>query len=112
MYTIKRNDTGFWFELTENGETIATSIMYTAKASCYNGIESVRKNAIKAPVEDHTKKCKHPKFEIYGNYNFCLKSKNGSIVINGIGYKDKESCLKEIERVRKCSIEEDITTKH
>lgn len=35
-----------------NGEIIATSEGYTAKASCFNGIESVKKNApIAAIVE-------------------------------------------------------------
>ena len=34
-----------------NGEIIAVSEGYKAKASCMNGIESVRKNAPDAPVE-------------------------------------------------------------
>ena len=39
------------FRLTaRNGEIIATSEGYKAKASCMNGIESVRKNAPDAPV--------------------------------------------------------------
>ena len=33
-----------------NGEVIATSEGYKAKASCLNGIESVRKNAPDAPI--------------------------------------------------------------
>ncbi|MBR4727225.1 MAG: YegP family protein [Clostridia bacterium] len=34
-----------------NGEIIAVSEGYKAKASCLNGIESVRKNAPDAPIE-------------------------------------------------------------
>ncbi len=35
----------------KNGEIIAVSEGYKAKASCLNGIESVKKNAPEAPVE-------------------------------------------------------------
>ena len=35
-----------------NGQIIATSEGYTTKASCENGIESVRKNAPEAEVEE------------------------------------------------------------
>ena len=42
----------FRFRLkAKNGEIIATSEGYKAKASCFNGIESVRKNAPDAPIE-------------------------------------------------------------
>ena len=42
----------FRFRLkARNGEIIAVSEGYKAKASCMNGIESVRKNAPDAPVE-------------------------------------------------------------
>ena len=42
----------FRFRLTaKNGQTIAASEGYKAKASAENGIESVRKNAPDAPVE-------------------------------------------------------------
>ena len=42
----------FRFRLkARNGEIIATSEGYKAKAGCLNGIESVRKNAPDAPIE-------------------------------------------------------------
>jgi len=42
----------FRFRLkARNGEIVATSEGYKAKASCLNGIESVRKNAPDAPIE-------------------------------------------------------------
>ena len=34
-----------------NGQIIAASEGYTAKAGCLNGIESVRKNAVDAKIE-------------------------------------------------------------
>ena len=37
-----------------NGEIIATSEGYTAKASCLKGIESVKANAAAAVVDDKT----------------------------------------------------------
>lgn len=37
-----------------NGEIIATSEGYTAKASCLKGIESVKANAAAAVIEDKT----------------------------------------------------------
>ena len=49
VYTDKAGE--YRFRLTaRNGEIIATSEGYKAKASCMNGIESVRKNAPDAPV--------------------------------------------------------------
>ena len=43
----------FRFRLkAKNGEIIATGEGYKAKASCLNGIESVRKNAPDAPIEN------------------------------------------------------------
>jgi uncharacterized protein YegP (UPF0339 family) len=34
----------------ENGKIIVTGEGYAAKASCLNGVESVRKNCVDAPV--------------------------------------------------------------
>lgn len=49
MYLDKAGE--FRFRLTAtNGQTIATSEGYKAKASCVNGIESVKKNAPDADV--------------------------------------------------------------
>ena len=49
MYTDKAGE--FRFRLkARNGEIIATSEGYTAKAGCENGIESVRKNAPEAEI--------------------------------------------------------------
>lgn len=55
-FVIKKDKRGeFRFNLKAgNGEIIATSEGYTTKASCKNGIESVKKNAPKAEVVDET----------------------------------------------------------
>jgi uncharacterized protein YegP (UPF0339 family) len=51
MYEDKAGE--FRFRLkARNGEIIGVSEGYTAKASCLNGIESVRKNAPEAEVEE------------------------------------------------------------
>ncbi len=44
-----------WRLRAPNGEVIASGEGYTSKAGCLNGIESVRKNAPVAEVEDQTK---------------------------------------------------------
>ncbi len=50
-FVIRKVATGVKFDLkARNGEIIATSEGYASKASCENGIESVRKNASEAEV--------------------------------------------------------------
>jgi uncharacterized protein YegP (UPF0339 family) len=43
-----------WRLRADNNQVIATGEGYTSKAGCKNGIESVKKNAPKAKVEDQT----------------------------------------------------------
>ncbi len=109
-YVVKKTKTGIKFDLkAANGEIIANSEVYAAKASCLNGIKSVMTNAPIAAVEDQTEdgfeKCKNPKFEVYvdkkGEFRFRLKAKNGQIIATGEGYKAKKSCLNGIESVKK-----------
>ena len=50
-FVVKEVKTGYKFDLKAgNGEIIATSEGYKAKASCLNGIDSVRRNAPDAEV--------------------------------------------------------------
>ena len=49
MYTDKAGEYRFRLK-AKNGEIIATSEGYKAKAGCLNGIESVKKNVADAPV--------------------------------------------------------------
>ena len=55
-FEIKKTSNGqFRFNLkATNGQVIATSESYKTKAACLNGIESVRKNAPGAAVDDTT----------------------------------------------------------
>ena len=69
-FVVKATKTGFVFNLKAgNGETIATSEVYTTEAACMKGIESVRKNAADAKLEDQTAAevvaVTNPKFEVY-----------------------------------------------
>lgn len=50
VYADKKGELRFRLK-AKNGEIIAVSEGYTAKASCLNGIESVRKNAADAVIE-------------------------------------------------------------
>lgn len=109
-FAVKTVKTGIKFNLKAgNGEIIATSEVYTTKSACLNGIESVRKNAPDAPVEDQTAEGfaveKNPKFEVYadkaGEFRFRLKARNGEIIAVSEGYKAKASCLNGIESVKK-----------
>ncbi len=55
-FELKKTSSGqFRFNLKAgNGEIIATSESYTTKSGALNGIESVKKNAASAAVDDQT----------------------------------------------------------
>ena len=57
-FVLKKGSTGkFRFNLVAtNGQLIATSESYETKASAVNGIESVKRNAPNAEVDDQTAK--------------------------------------------------------
>ncbi len=116
-FAVKETATGIMFNLKAgNGEVIATSEVYNSKDACLNGIESVRKNAVAANLEDQTvegfETQKNPKFEVYqdkkGEYRFRLKSSNGQIIVVGEGYKAKAGCLNGIESIKKNAPEADV----
>ena len=109
-FTVKATKTGFVFNLkASNGEVIATSETYSSEDTCLNGIESVRKNAVEAKLEDQTvagyEAVTNPKFEVYtdkaGEFRFRLKARNGEIIAVGEGYKAKASCLNGIDSIRR-----------
>jgi len=109
-FVMRATATGIKFDLkATNGEVIATSEVYKSESSCKKGIESVRRNAPVAAVEDQTVEGytaeKHPKFEIYtdkaGEYRFRLKATNGQIIAVSEGYKAMASCKNGIESVKK-----------
>ena len=108
-FVINQTKTGFKFNLkATNGQTIATSEIYTTLAACQKGAASVAKNAPVAKIQDLTANQEgvtHPKFELYqdnaGEYRFRLKATNGQIIAVSEGYTAKDSCENGIESVRK-----------
>lgn len=116
-FVVKTTKTGFVFNLKAgNGEVIAVSEVYTTEDSCLKGIESVRKNAVDAKLEDQTvenfEKVTNPKFEVYvdkkGEFRFRLKARNGEIIAMGEGYKAKASCLNGIDSIRRNAPEAEV----
>ena len=109
-FVVKKTGTGVKFDLkATNGQVIATSEVYSSDAACKNGIDSVKKNATVAAVEDQTVEGyaveKNPKFEIYadkaGEFRFRLKAVNGQVIAVSEGYKAMASCVNGIESVKK-----------
>jgi uncharacterized protein YegP (UPF0339 family) len=93
IYTDKREQ--FRFRLKAgNGQTILASQGYNSKASCLNGIESVRKNA-----QDETM------FEVLeaknGSPYFNLKASNGQVIGSSEMYSSKSSMKNGIASVKK-----------
>lgn len=117
-FVIRRVSTGIKFDLkAANGQTILTSEVYHSEAGCRSGIESVRKNALLAKLEDRTveplERRTNPKFEIFrdrrGEFRFRLRARNGEIIAASEGYALKSGCLNGIESVRKNAVSGEIT---
>lgn len=118
-FVIKETNTGFTISLKAgNGEVIGIGgEVFSSLATAKNSIESIKKNAPIANVEDQTveniEAAKCPKFEIYkdnaGEFRFRLKAKNGEPILASEGYKAKASCVNGIESVRKNAPEADVT---
>lgn len=109
-FVVSKAKTGYKFNLKAgNGQVIATSEIYDSESGCKNGVDSVKKNAPIAPVEDQTvdgfatEKC--PKFEVYkdkaGEFRFRLKAGNGQIIATGEGYTTRANCINGVESVKK-----------
>lgn len=116
-FVIKTTASGVKFDLKAgNGQVIATSEVYESEAACKNGIESVKKNAPLAGIENQTEEgyeaAKCPKFEIYadkaGEYRFRLKATNGQIIATSEGYKALSGCMNGIESVKENAVDADV----
>ena len=116
-FVIRTVNTGIKFDLkATNGQVILTSEVYTTKAACRNGVESIMKNAPIANVEDQTvegfETMTHPKFEMYkdkaGEFRFRLKARNGEIIGVSEGYTTKANCVNGVESVKKNAPEAEI----
>jgi uncharacterized protein YegP (UPF0339 family) len=84
----------FRFRLkADNGQTILSSEGYTTKASCLNGIESVKKNA--ADPKRVTKTQTPTKM-----YRFSITAGNNQIIGTSQNYKSLSGCTNGIESVK------------
>ena len=109
-FVVRKTNTGVKFDLkASNGQVIATSEVYNSDAACKNGIESVKKNAPVAAVENQTVEGyateKNPKFEIYadkaGEFRFRLKATKGQVIAVSEGYTTLANCQNGVESVKK-----------
>lgn len=109
-YRLRRVPSGFKFDLlAENGQAVLTSEVYLSEAACRKGMESVRKNAPLAAVENQTEAgfqtLPHPKFQVYqdkqGFFRFRLKARNGEIIAVSDRYTAKAGCLGGIESAKR-----------
>ena len=116
-FSVKILPGGCKFDLyAPNGQMIATSEVYDTRAACLKGVESVRKSAPSAGVEDLTEdNCPtlpHPKFQLFldkaGQFRFRLKARNGKIIAVSDGYQTKSGCENGIDSVRKNAPEAEI----
>ncbi len=88
-FVVSEVKTGVKFNLkANNGQVIASSKVYKTFKTCMKGINSIKKNAPIAAIEDQTVEdyatAKNPKWEIYldkaGEFRFRLKARNGQII--------------------------------
>ena len=93
----------FRFRLkADNGQTVLSSEGYTTKASCLNGIESVKKNA------------SDPKRVIATQtptkmFRFSITAANNQIIGTSQNYKSKSGCDNGIESVKRIASKAQIT---
>ena len=95
-FVIRKVNSGIKFDLkAANGQTVLTSEVYSTEAVCRKGIESVRKNAPRANIENQTEEgyatLSNPQFEMYEDRAGKDRSED---------YSGKAVCLKGIESVK------------
>lgn len=94
-FVIKNTATGIKFDLKAgNGQVILTSEVYTTKAACQNGIESVKKNA---PEDARYER----KDSSSGKPMFNLKATNGQVIGTSELYESVAARDNGIESVKK-----------
>jgi len=85
----------FYFNLkADNGQSILTSEMYSSKASCNNGIESVRKNCVDEGKYER-------KLSTNKKHFFNLKASNGQVIGKSEMYEAATSMENGIASVKK-----------
>ncbi len=117
-FAIKKTNTGYTISLMAgNGQVIGIGgEVFSSLASAKNSIESIKKNAPAANIEDQTvegyEAVTHPKFEIYkdkaGEFRFRLKARNGEPILASEGYTAMAGCKNGIESVIKNAPDADV----
>jgi len=85
----------------DNGQIILSSEGYTTKASCLNGIDSVKKNA---GDDKRFNKTKTPT----NMFRFSVTAANNQIIGTSQNYKSESGCNNGIESVKKNASKADI----
>ena len=94
-FVIRTTATGFKFDLKAgNGQVILTSEVYTTKAACENGVESVKKNA---PDDAKYER----KESSNGKPMFNLKAGNGQVIGTSELYESEAARDNGVESVKK-----------
>lgn len=103
-FEIKKDKSGqFRFNLkASNGQVILSSEAYKTKASCDNGIESVRKNSQDDGKYDR-------KTAKDGSPYFNLKASNGQVIGSSEMYSGKSAMEKGIASVKKNAPKASVT---
>lgn len=92
----------FYFNLKAgNGEIILSSEMYKAKASCMNGIASVKKNAADEAKYDLTQSAN-------GKWHFNLKAANHQVIGSSQMYASESSAKNGIASVKANAADADV----
>lgn len=98
----QRKDGEYQFNLkASNGQVILTSQGYSAKASCLNGIDSVRRNSADDARFDRQTAAN-------GKFYFTLKASNGQVIGNSQMYESEDSRDNGIESVKKNAPDADM----
>lgn len=95
-FVIKQaKNSQFYFSLkADNGHVILSSEMYTSKAGCNNGIDSVKENA---PLDGRYER----KTSTNGKFYFNLKAGNGQVIGTSEMYEGEAGRDNGIESVKK-----------
>ena len=94
VISIRKNGEFQFMLKAGNGQTILASEGYSAKSSCENGIESVKKNA----AEDSNYERKNSSS---GKFHFNLKAGNGQVIGSSEMYESAAGMENGIESVKK-----------
>jgi uncharacterized protein YegP (UPF0339 family)/outer membrane murein-binding lipoprotein Lpp len=97
VISIAKNDESYFNLKATNGQTILTSDMYSSKAACFNGIESVINNCSDDDKYDR-------KLSANEKHYFNLKASNGQVIGKSQMYESEAGMEKGIASVKRNGI--------